>query len=436
VIPAGLLALSIAAGASSDPEQIITETLTLERAVALAREHHPSLRQARADTEAAEAKRTELRSPLLPQLEVDLSYLRTTANFVRKPGVAPPLLTPAETFSTFNFFSGSVSATQLIYDFGRTIGQWRSADALAASQQANERVTMHDVVFNVESSYFAASAFRELIGVAQETFDNQDRHLKQIERFVAAGARPEIDLAQARTDRAQAEVQLIQAQNVYASSKALLNQAMGVEQSIEYEVAGAELSREVAGEGAPISQLLADALSARPEIARLDKMIEAEERVIDATRGDYFPVLSAATALTESGPHLDGVTWNWNAQVLFSWPIFEGFKTFAQVDEARAALASLIAQKDALRQSVRLDVEQARVDVRGAKATLASAEQALTNARERYRLAEGRYKAGTGNVIELGDAQVALTTSSVQRVRSKYDLATARTHLLHALGRE
>jgi outer membrane protein len=61
---------------------------------------------------------------------------------------------------------------------------------------------------------------------------------------------------------------------------------------------------------------------------------------------------------------------------------------------------------------------------------------ALTNARQRLRLAEGRYQSGIGTVIELGDAQLALTAAAAQRVQADYTLSSSRgAQLLHALGR-
>ncbi len=47
---------------------------------------------------------------------------------------------------------------------------------------------------------------------------------------------------------------------------------------------------------------------------------------------------------------------------------------------------------------------------------------ALANTRDRLRLAEGRYTTGVGSIIELGDAQVALTTAAAQRVSAQYQL--------------
>jgi outer membrane protein len=80
-------------------------------------------------------------------------------------------------------------------------------------------------------------------------------------------------------------------------------------------------------------------------------------------------------------------------------------------------------------------VEQARLGVRAARATLGAATEAADAARERLVLAEGRYQTGVGSVLELADAQLALTTALGQRVQAEFQLAAARSQLLQALGR-
>jgi outer membrane protein len=82
-----------------------------------------------------------------------------------------------------------------------------------------------------------------------------------------------------------------------------------------------------------------------------------------------------------------------------------------------------------------LQVEQVRLAVAAAKASQVGAREALSNAQARLRLAEGRYQTGVGNIIELSDAQVALTAASTQVVAADFQLATARAQLIQALGR-
>ena len=93
------------------------------------------------------------------------------------------------------------------------------------------------------------------------------------------------------------------------------------------------------------------------------------------------------------------------------------------------------AQLDSARLQIRLELDQARLALRAAKAALGAAGEALRNARERLKLAEGRYQQGIGSIIELGDAQVALTTAAAQSVQADYRVATARAQLAKALGR-
>ena len=80
-------------------------------------------------------------------------------------------------------------------------------------------------------------------------------------------------------------------------------------------------------------------------------------------------------------------------------------------------------------------MEQSRLGVRAAAATLGAAKDASQAAREQLTLQEGRYQTGVGSIIELSDAQTALTTALGQEVQSQFQLAVARSQLLRALGR-
>jgi outer membrane protein len=413
-----------------------TRTLTLDEALRVARERQPQLRQARAAVDAAAARSDEARSGLLPQVSASAAYQRTTANFSPRPGLTTVTgAIPGASWDTRNFWNFGITASELVYDFGQTSGRWRAAQAFESAQRGSERAALLQALLTVRATYFNARAGKDLVGVALETVANQEAHLRQIEGFVRIGTRPEIDLAQARTDRANAEVQLINAENAYATAKAQLNQAMGVEATTDYEVADETLPA-VPGEDAPVEALLEDALKTRPDVRAVEEQARAQQLTIGAVRGAYFPALGVSTGFTDAGGALDSLVWNWNVTATLTWNLFQGGLTRAQEREARANLEAAQAQVDTLRQQVRVELEQARLAVRAAKGAVGASEVALTNARERLRLAEGRYGAGVGSVIELGDAQVALTAAAAQRVQARYNLSASRAQLLRALGRE
>jgi outer membrane protein len=422
-----LLAAPAPAGPpTAAPPAAPPRVLGLEEAIRLARQNQPQLPQARAGTEAAQARADEARAPLLPQLTGSAGYRRATANL---PGIP-------ESTSSVNVWRLDATLSQLVWDFGQTTGRWEAARESATSQQASERATRLQVLYSVRAAFFTARAGRDLVGVARETLQNQEAHLRQVQGFVEVGRSPEIDLAQVRTDRANSEVQLIQAQNGYETAKAQLNQTMGIEGPTDYEVADDTLAA-VEGEDSPIEALLAQALPRRPDVTALEAQVRSQRATLGSVRGGYWPSLGLAAGAGDVGPEVNGpaMTWNWSAGATLTWNLFQGGLTSAQVREAEANAAGLEAQLASLQQQVRLDLEQARLPVRAAKAALKAAGEALFNARERLRLAEGRYQTGSGSIIELGDAQVALTSAAAQKVQADYALAAARALLLRALGR-
>ncbi len=422
-----LLAILLAQGAPA-------RALTLEEAQRVAQERQPQLRAARGSTQAAEGRVEQSRSGLLPQLSAVGEYQRTTTNFLFRPGVtARPGVTTS--WSSVNIFDSTVLLSQLLWDFGQTSNRWRSTQTSARAAADQERSTWLQVVLQVRVAFFNSVAFKELLAVARETLANQRNHLVQIQGFVQEGTRPPIDLSQARADFANAEVQVINADNAYQRSKVLLNQTMGVEGPIDYDVANEALPPQ-AGEDGALDPLLATALAARPEIASATEQVKAQQLLIQSARGAYAPSISANASLvqaTETGSNYVG--WNAAAGVTLTWNLFQGGLTTGTVHEAEGNLGFAAAQLDVLRQQVRVDVDQALLGIRAAKAALSSSRDALVAARQRLSLAEGRYQNGSGSVIELGDAQIAAANAAAQVVQTDFQLATARAQLLWALGR-
>ena len=110
--------------------------LTLDEAVSLARQGQPALRQARAATRVAEARRGEALAGFLPRLDANLWYQRLSINL--------PSLT--ETWDSTGRLTASATASMVVWDFGATLGRYQSASALATSQLASERATTAQVL--------------------------------------------------------------------------------------------------------------------------------------------------------------------------------------------------------------------------------------------------------------------------------------------------
>jgi outer membrane protein len=427
--------------------------LTLEAALENARKHAPELAQAQTTLRAARARIDIARSPLLPQVIGSVGYTRSTFNSSGGGGSLTTSTTNTVAGTTtdttafagggnsrsrFSFesrdqFNASVRATQLLYDFGQTRDNLRAAQASERAQIENARGTGLDVDHAVRDAFLTAAANQALVQVAQESLDNQARHLAQIQGFVQVGTRPAIDLAQSRTEVANARLSLLRAQNSYAVAKTQLERAMGFDPG-EYDVSS-EVPDAEPEEGTGLERLMEQAERTRPEFAALQYEVRSQELTLSSLHAGYAPSLSLQANVSEAGSEIDALALNLGAGVTLSWAIYQGGVVDARVEEARAQLTGLHIQRELLRKDTKRELEQAVLSLNAAQAALEIANEVVDNARERLRLAEGRYSAGVGNVIELGDAQLVLSNAQSQRVSATYELGQARLQLRIGLGR-
>ncbi len=437
--------LPVGIGAGSEvPAESLPGRLSLAQAEDIALKNQPTLRQARANTDAAQGRVEQARAGYLPQVAFNAGYELTTSNPAPRPGAGPLGATmPSLSGSTYNYFNFGLTGSQLIYDFGLTSNRWRAAEANHDSVEASENTSLTQLVANVRKAYFQTRAQQDLVTVGEESVRDQKRHVQQVESYVKVGLKAEIDLASVQTDLANAEVQLITATNNVRLAKAQLAQSMGIMTHGEYQLTDADLAAPP-DEDAPLDTLVDDAVRARPEMATLIQQRRGQALTLASDRGGYGPSLGATGSLTEvgasssqSGPTaaLGNLVPNGFLGLSLSWGLFQGGLTKGQVHEASATLRALDAQVDILRLQIRVDVEQAQLSVQSAKATAGAADKALTNARKQHELAEARYAHGLGNIIELNDAQVTYINAEAQLVQTRYGILIARAQLLGALGR-
>ncbi|MDB4945777.1 MAG: outer rane efflux protein [Labilithrix sp.] len=456
VLPIFLQAASALPTAPVPPEAAPLRVLRLSDAVDTALKNQPTLAESRGQTMAARGRATQARQLYYPQVQLSASYQRVrSASIGGRSGLATttatggtgtgttgtgttgttgtPTAIATTDSSGIDIFTFGGSANQLIWDWNNTRNKVRAADRNVESFVANEQATSQAVIAGVRRAFFTARAQKALIRVARESLANFERHLEQVQGFVQVGTRPEIDLAQARTDLSNARLTLINADNGYAIAKAQLAEQVGTADVSDFDVADDELGV-VEGEELPTDRLVAKANELRPELKVYEKQREAYDLTAKAYKGAYLPTLSASAGASETGTELGDLGPAWNVGATVGWPIFQGWLTHGQIREAEGNAAAARAQVEGQKLTIRVQVQQAQLGIRAAKASQAAADEAVANARERLRLAEGRYAAGVGSIIELGDAQVALATASAQAVQAQYNLSSARADLLAALG--
>ncbi|HZR80282.1 MAG TPA: TolC family protein [Candidatus Binatia bacterium] len=434
--------LSVAAARARAEEAAIApgETLTLERAVAIALARHPAQKEAEAKSGAAAERAGEARSALLPQVYGVAEYLRATDNGIGDAAYLPALgidRAPSQgrhenqLTDTFDNYLGGISAFQYLFDFGRTRGLIDQRDAEADAERARLDLVRLDLVFAVSKAFYGLVEAKKIATVYEKAVAQREEHLREATVRAKTGLRPEIDVATADADLARAQLRLVDARNRVATAKAALDEAMGLgDAAPDYAQAEAFTSPTVSG---TVGGFLATALDRRPDLRMLMEEARASGARIEEVRSDYLPRVGAVAGYNVRGQE-NAPANNLYAGIVLTWPIFNGFLTDHQVEEAKLQEEAVRHAIENLRQRIGLQVRTSFLDWQAALERIRRAEKALEASRLALDLAEKRYEKGLGSIIELADAERQFTQDDADRVRALAGFAVAKAALQRDTG--
>jgi outer membrane protein TolC len=435
----GCCLLTVVAAAEEQPIAP-GEELTLERAVALALELHPARMAAQAQAGAARERIGEARSSLLPQVFGVAEYLRATDNgigdttYLTAPGVTRAPSTGRhvnQLTDTFDNYLASVAAFQYLFDFGRTHGLVEQRDAEADAEAARSRLVELDLVFQVSKAYFDLLAAKEIVTVFEQAVAQREQHLREAQVKSQAGLKPEIDVYTAQSDLARAQLQLVDARNGVATAKVALDNAMGLgDRAPEYTLSE-QLSPGRITETS--EQYLARAIEQRPDLKMLVDEARAAGAEIKQYRSDYLPRVGGVAGYNVRGQDATPGN-NYYVGMVVTWPIFNGFLTDHQVEEARLKQDAVKHGIEDLRQQIVLQVKRSFLDWQASLDRIHQAEATLAASRAELELAEKRYETGLGSIIELTDAQRRFTEDGAAQVNALAGFSIARAALNRDTG--
>jgi TolC family type I secretion outer membrane protein len=403
-----------------------TERLTLHGCVELAIRNQPAIKAARENVNAGQGRVAQAASPYLPQVSASTGYAESRSS----GGALGDSI--SKTYTT------SLSANQILYDFGRSGNTLDAARFGTRSAERDAERVVSEVILNVKRSYYALLAAGKLMAVARKALEQAESHLRQAEAFFRAGSKPRFDVTRAEVELNDAKLGVINAKNSVRLRTVELQNAMGLDPGKELEIEDILSAQVVIPE---MKQALDESAKSRPELLKLEADIEAARAKVKAEESDYFPSLSVngaynwARGTAEMGMFKGDIQNSWNAGIILTMPLFEGGVTKGRVGEARANLGALEAQRDTVKQSILIELHQAYADIESAAARIAVMESSLRNARDNLELAQGRYQAGVGVTIEVTDAQVASVNAETNHVQALYDYQLAAARLFKAMGK-
>lgn len=339
-----------------------------------------------------------------------------------------------------NVVQGGLSGSQLIYDFGRTMGGIESTKLQRQAARSNFEQRVHDVILQVKTSYYTVLEKRALVTVALKAVENYDKHLYRARKYFTAGVRTQIDITNAELELANAKLNLLRANSNLKTTKVKLERIIGVrpnngDYTVKVNHGPIEtMASQIPENNHSLAQLLETAPKNRPGLEQLDQLFLAAEAAVKKVQGDNWPVISANGSYDIYETDLTSLADQWQLTALLSWEIFSGFETEGKLVEARANMLELGASKHELELSITQDVTDSYLRAEENREGVKIADLAVRLALRNLELAEGRYKAGLGDMIEFNDAQLNFTASQSDLISTYFAYLVALANMERAAG--
>ncbi|MGQ9729951.1 MAG: TolC family protein [Candidatus Zipacnadales bacterium] len=412
------------------PVEVPTDRpLTIDDAVALALQHHPSLSIDAHRVTASRGTVIQTRSARLPSLDLRSSYGRSMSSGTAVVGGVPVEGGSSNRYATQ--YSMNLSANQLLYDFGRTPAEIRRAREELRVAEHSVAQTEDDVINNARQIFLTLCTNQELLEVARYRVRLQEDTLQLTTAQYESDLVPRADVAKAASALAAARLEVTSAQNAVAASRISLNEAMGIDVRTTYAVVAPPLPQLP-----PLSveTLIGLALEHRPELLAARAEIAAAEASLTVARKAQKPTLSVSASYGRRDDSFLPGRDNWDIGLSISQSLFDGHATRGQVIQARAQRDSARKAEFQTAQLVTKETAQALLDLQTAQEKMRSAESSVTSAQEDLELANGRYAAAVGILLEVLDAQAALTAAQASLATARYNYLSAFYALEHAIG--
>jgi outer membrane protein len=420
------------------------EKVTLERAIELTLRNHPRGLEMKSEAIAANERVGEARAALLPQVYGAAEYLRSSDNPIGNttylnPGFIPRITgtlhggsaNPGQSFSSTDNYLGGVAVQQYLFDFGKVRGRIEQRDEEAHAALSQSRLTELDLIFEAAQRYFALLASVQKVKVYQKAIEQRSDQLHAAQVKASANLTPQIDVLTAQAALARAQTDLLEVSDERDIARVALNNAMAIDRNApDYDIADVLTYQPVS---VSIESFFTFAIAARPDLRALEAEARAAGAQVKQARSDYFPSAGATAGYSAMGTGLPAAN-NFNAGIVVTWPIFNGFATTHQVQEARATQNAIRYAIEDLEQRVWLDVKSAYLQLQTSVERIHQAEATLAASSGQLELADKRYNAGLGNIIELTDAERFYIQDDAAYVDALYAYSVAKATLDRVTG--
>ena len=342
-------------------------------------------------------------------------------------------------------YMAGISLVQPLYAGGKIIAGNKLAKIGREVAEENRRKTRMQVIADADNAYWTYISVGRKVRMLDSYRAQMDTVFRQVEVALSAGMGVENDLLRIKTKRSEIHYQYQKAKNGLNLCRLALCNVLG--QSLDTEFVPLDTAIVVS---AP--REMDENIAARPELALLEKQVEAGEQQVKVVRGDVLPQIGlSAGYLYYGNVKLKGVNYDAGGNAIpftqkfddglglvmasVSFPLFHWGEGLKKVKKAKLDLenARLDLQKN--RRLLSIEARQAIQNVTDGYRMVETAELASRQADENLRVMQNRYRNAMCTLTDLLDAQSQWQQAQSNLIEAQTQYKIYETEYLKAVGR-
>lgn len=336
-------------------------------------------------------------------------------------------------------YGASLSASYLLFDFGKRLADLNSATATWRAAGFDYDENVQNYIYGIIGAYYNllnadadVKSAQSLHTVAQTARDTAAKKFK-------AGSVAKADVLKADTTLASRSLDLERAKNNREIAKGTLLSKLSFPANQDIEIADLPIDFGSITELDTVDELISRAQKSRPDLLRATANKDAAWHRRNASFLKNLPSISASGSVSWNDTPSESFNSgsdkiSGSIGVRASMPIFAGFANMYGVRQAQANYDAAIEQERAANDSATLDIFTAYQNYKTAQTVLKQTETLLTSATESERVTAGMYRVGRATMLDWQTAQSELVDAQKQNNAAKYDLFIKRAAVALAIG--
>lgn len=420
------------------------QSFTLSEGIKYALRNSREYQVAEKDVQAAAEKVKLARAAMLPRMTLDTGYtfngdlstIVLEGNLLSALGGPPPAGdTPADPLEfelgAEHNFRGQAKVTTPLFTWGRLGNLYRQAIlGRTAAEQTLEAVEL-DIELQVRQAFYGVLLASAFLNVVEQSLAQVEKRFDRAQKQKAAGVTTRLEVIRANVQVVNTRSQLIQAHNRHKLAEENFKLTLGIPLDRTISIKG-ELR--VERKQVNLEQVIATALMRRPEIKQIELQEQMGEKQVKVAKAGNKPKLSSFGNYIFNDTERQAYDTSWSVGVSLQIPIFDGFATRAEVNQARLNLVQIQTNRELLLDSIRLETKSAVFELDAAQKLIEAQAGIVEQAAEGLRIANVQHEAGLITGVELTDVELSHTQAQVNRLQAIYDYIIAVARVERAIG--